>query len=132
MAQIAANTHKTLVLTSLSGALAVALGAFGAHALGKSLDADALKIYHTANQYHFWHTLALLFCSLSAAGRPGYKRVAMIAFTLGLLLFCGPLYLYAVSTQRFLALVTPLGGVAFLVGWVCLAISFTRRKDTAG
>lgn len=121
------GSNKTLIATALSGALAVSLGAFGAHALDKTLTAEALRVYHTANQYHFWHTLALAFCALSA-GRPARKKAAQIAFAIGLFLFSGSLYLYAVSGLRFLAMITPLGGVALIVGWLCLAASFMAPR----
>ena len=102
------------------GAVAVGLGAFGAHALRPLLESKGtLHTWETAVLYHFFHTLALLVLS----GRPSPPRIPVIGFLLGIVLFSGSLYLLAVTGVRWLGAITPLGGVAFIAGWVCLAIS---------
>jgi uncharacterized membrane protein YgdD (TMEM256/DUF423 family) len=112
-----------ITLASLSGMLAVAFGAFGAHALRGRLDEQALGVYQTAVQYHFYHSLALLALGLISLVQPEnvLLRSSGWLFTIGILLFSGSLYLLAASGVRWLGAVTPLGGLAFIAGWACLA-----------
>jgi len=112
-----------LTLAGLSGMLAVGFGAFGAHALRGRLDTSALDIYQTAVHYHFYHTLALLAVGLLAALQPQtlLLRSSAWLFFLGLLIFCGSLYLLSLTGLRWLGAITPLGGLAFIAGWACLA-----------
>ena len=112
-----------ITLASLSGMLAVVLGAFGAHALRDKLDTYALGIWETAVQYHFYHSLALLAVGIIALSQP---QTAMLKasgwlFLLGILVFSGSLYLLGLSGVRWLGAITPLGGLAFIAGWACLA-----------
>lgn len=115
-------------------ALAVAFGAFGAHALKEILDDADKALYETANQYHFYHGLGLLilasFCNKMA------KRtllISSVALSIGIILFCGSLYLLAVSEAflgnrlAYLGMVTPLGGVSFIVGWSVPAVVIFRK-----
>lgn len=109
-----------LVLAALSGALAVALGAFGAHGLRARLDAEALASWQTAVQYHLLHSVALLALALFALrGGRGAGWPAGL-FAAGILLFSGSIYALALGGPRWLGPVTPLGGVALLGGWVAL------------
>jgi uncharacterized membrane protein YgdD (TMEM256/DUF423 family) len=106
-----------LRLAAVSGLLAVALGAFGAHSLKPLLlQHQTLEVWEKAVLYHFVHTLALLFL----AARPSVPKGPVISFVLGLCLFSGSLYLLAVTNVRWLGAITPLGGVSFLVGWAWL------------
>jgi len=112
-----------ITLASLSGMLAVVLGAFGAHALKDRLDEYALGIFETAVQYHFYHSFALLAVGVIALSQP---QTAMLKssgwlFLLGIVVFCGSLYLLSVTGVRWLGAITPLGGLAFIGGWACLA-----------
>jgi uncharacterized membrane protein YgdD (TMEM256/DUF423 family) len=109
---------------ALSAALAVALGAFGAHALKARLAPDLLAVYHTAVQYHFYHALGLILVGLAAAHWPGSVWVKLSGWVMlaGIVLFSGSLYLLVASGQRWLGAVTPLGGLAFIAAWVLLAI----------
>ena len=111
-----------LSLAAFSGFLAVALGAFGAHALREQLDAYARGVYETALLYHFVHTLALLAVALLCrVARPSRSlHGAGVAFCIGLLVFCGSLYLLSISGLKWLGVITPVGGVAFLCGWLLL------------
>lgn len=119
------------VAGALAAGLAVILGAFGAHALRAGLDADALAVWKTAVDYQFWHALGLVGIALLArdAVPDGRLRTAAIAFVVGIVLFCASLYALALGAPRALGLLTPLGGVAFIVGWLALALAFSHRRD---
>lgn len=114
-------------LASLLAGLAVAAGAFGTHALKGQLAPDALAIWETAARYHLIHALAAVFAA-DRAGREGGEAAARaaLAFVVGVLVFGGTLYALALGGPRILGAVTPLGGVAFMAGWVLLATSFRR------
>ena len=118
-----------LLFAAINGALAVTLGAFGAHALKQSLSATALQTWHTAVQYHFVHVLALLAVAilLRALGVNTAGKVAGIAFIAGIVLFSGSLYWLALGGPRWLGPITPLGGLAFIVGWLALAVCIWRK-----
>ncbi|HEX2567380.1 MAG TPA: DUF423 domain-containing protein [Burkholderiales bacterium] len=113
-----------LAAAALLAALAVALGAFGAHALKQRLAPDALALWHTAVQYHVWHSIGLLALGVIALhGAPSaWLRSAAGLFVLGILLFCGSLYALALGAPRALGMVTPFGGLAFIAAWLCLGI----------
>jgi uncharacterized membrane protein YgdD (TMEM256/DUF423 family) len=114
------------LLVGLAGASAVMLGAFGAHALRNVLDAAHHELWHTAVEYHFWHALALALAVACGSGKA--SRVAIWAFALGVLLFSGSLYGLALGAPRWLGIVTPLGGVAFMVGWLALGLSLRSAR----
>jgi uncharacterized membrane protein YgdD (TMEM256/DUF423 family) len=103
--------------------IAVALGAFGAHALRSKLAPDLMAVYQTAVQYHFWHALGLLAVGLLLLQKPDSGALAAAAWLLvaGLVVFCGSLYLLALTGVRELGAVAPVGGVAFLAAWAALA-----------
>jgi uncharacterized membrane protein YgdD (TMEM256/DUF423 family) len=103
------------------GAAAVALGAFGAHALRGHLDDAALQIWHTAVEYQFWHVLALLVVAAFAPRHgAGWWRASAWAFIAGTLLFCGSLYALALGAPHWVGILTPCGGVALIAGWIML------------
>jgi uncharacterized membrane protein YgdD (TMEM256/DUF423 family) len=112
-------------------ALAVGLGAFGAHQLRGRLDAYSLSVYEKAVIYHFIHALGILIVSLlartGALSPLSEDRVAWLLF-LGILFFSGSLYALAVSGVRLLGAITPIGGVAFLAGWIWLGVSLLRAR----
>jgi len=111
------------------GALAaVALGAFGAHALKTRLSAEMLAVWHTGVEYHIYHAFGLLAVGLVAQQRLGsallkWSGWAMLA---GIVLFSGSLYALALSGERWLGAITPVGGVAFLVAWALLVAAVLR------
>ena len=108
-------------LGALSGALAVALGAFAAHGLRSRLSADALATFETGARYQMYHALALLAVAWASARWPGpWARAAGWLFVAGTLLFSGSLYLLAVTGVRGLGAITPFGGLAFILGWLAL------------
>jgi len=103
--------------------LAVTFGAFGAHALKSRLDEHALGVFQTAVQYHFYHSLALLAVGVIALSQPqtALLRSSGYLFLVGIVVFSGSLYLLSMSGLRWLGAITPLGGLAFIAGWGCLA-----------
>ena len=112
-----------ITLASLSGMFAVALGAFGAHALRGKLDDYARGVFETAVQYHFYHSLALLAVGILCLSQPqtALLKSSGWLFLLGILIFSGSLYVLSISGIKWLGAVTPLGGLAFIAGWACLA-----------
>ena len=112
-------------------ALAVAAGAFGAHGLRNKLDAYSMSVYEKAVFYHFVHALGILLIALLArtgAITPlGQGRAAWLLF-IGILIFSGSLYALAVSGVRTLGAITPIGGVAFIAGWLILAYEAIRAQ----
>ena len=117
------------VLGALSGGLAVALGAFGAHGLKARLTADLLAVFETGVRYQMYHALALLAVAWAVTRWAGSSLPAAAGwlFVAGTVLFSGSLYLLAFTGQRWLGAITPLGGVAFVAGWICLALAAWRR-----
>ena len=111
------EAKTALLLGAMLGALGVALGAFGAHGLKARLDPEALAWWHTGVQYHLWHAIALV--AVGAAALPGTRTVAIL-MALGVLLFSGSLYVMALTGMRWLGMVTPLGGLALIAGWLWL------------
>jgi uncharacterized membrane protein YgdD (TMEM256/DUF423 family) len=113
-----------ITLGAASGFVAVAAGAFGAHALRARLAPDLLAVFETAARYQMYHALALLAVAWVAARWPGpLPAWAGWLFVTGTVLFSGSLYALALSGIRWLGAITPLGGAAFLAGWVCLALA---------
>ena len=109
-------------LGSLSGFLAVGLGAFASHALKSRLDADLLAVFETGVRYQMYHALALLAVGWACTRWPGPAVTASgWLFVAGTLLFSASLYAIALTGARWLGMITPFGGLAFLAGWLCLA-----------
>src|SRR4051812_18978501 len=122
------SARAALVLAALLMAAAVGAGAFGAHALRTRIDAAAMGIWTTAVQYHAWHALGLLavgLLMLHAPDRAGLPIVGWL-FVAGIALFSGSLYVLALGGARAVGALTPLGGVAFLAGWILLAWAASR------
>jgi uncharacterized membrane protein YgdD (TMEM256/DUF423 family) len=118
-----------LALAGIFMFAAVALGAFGAHALRGHLDPDMTAVWQTAVSYQAWHALGLLgtgILMLHWPDRRGFRLSAWL-FAAGIVLFAGSLYALALTGVRGLGAVTPLGGVAFLAGWLVLARTAWRR-----
>ncbi len=116
------------VAATIFGALAVALGAFGAHALEFRLTASLLQTYETGVRYHFYHVIALV-AVVFAINRWPNTNLPVISgwlFIVGILIFSGSLYILALTGIRWLGAITPIGGVAFVAGWLCLAVAALR------
>jgi uncharacterized membrane protein YgdD (TMEM256/DUF423 family) len=109
-----------------SGFAAVALGAFGAHALKARLSADLLAVYQTGVLYHLIHSVALWSLALHARASGASITLPASLFTAGIVLFSGSLYLLALSGVRALGAVTPIGGLCFLGAWATAAWTLTR------
>jgi len=115
------------VIGAINGALAVAFGAFGAHGLQGRIDAHALSVYETGARYHMYHALAICLAALGMRGAASQAANYAAAFFLaGIVLFAGSLYILALTGMRAVAIVTPFGGVAFLIGWITLAYAGAR------
>lgn len=117
------------VLASLLGGFSVALGAFGAHALRDRIEAGLLANYQTGVTYMFFHALALFAVVLAVGRWPNTSNLAVWAgwlFVVGIVFFSGSLFLMAFTGQRWLGAITPIGGVAFLVGWALLIVTGWR------
>ena len=109
-------------LGALAAFIAVALGAFAAHGLKARLDPTLLATFETGVRYHMYHALALLAVGWAATRWPGPAvNASGWLFVGGIVIFCGSLYALSLTGVRWLGAITPLGGLAFLVGWLCLA-----------
>ncbi len=120
-----------MMIGALFGAMAVLLGAFGAHGLKGIVTAERLAVFETAVRYQFFHALALLFVGLLAQrsvsslfGLSGWLFVA------GVLIFSGSLYALVLSSSRWLGAITPIGGLAMIAGWLVLAVAIWRDGGT--
>jgi uncharacterized membrane protein YgdD (TMEM256/DUF423 family) len=113
---------------AIFGGLALVFGAFGAHALRDRLGVDALAVWRTAVDYQFWHALALLAIAVSPVHRGRAALTAWWSFGIGIALFSGSLYALALGAPRFVGIITPFGGLAFIVGWVALGVMFVRSR----
>lgn len=124
------NPASRLLLASGGAAalLAVALGAFGAHALKSRLSPEMLAVWHTGIEYHVFHALGLLAAGIVAVHLPGsallrWSGRLMLA---GIVLFSGSLYALALSGERWLGALTPIGGLAFLAAWALFVVAVLR------
>jgi uncharacterized membrane protein YgdD (TMEM256/DUF423 family) len=108
--------------------LAVALGAFGAHALRGRLSPDMLAVFETGVRYHVYHALALFAVAWLSERQPGgLVQGAGVSFVLGIVVFSGSLYLLSATGTRWLGAITPIGGLAFMAGWLLLLVASWRR-----
>ncbi|MCC7547966.1 MAG: DUF423 domain-containing protein [Burkholderiales bacterium] len=117
-----------LLLGAVAAMLAVILGAFGAHGLRARLPADALSVYHTGVQYHFWHALGVLAIGLTLLHLPASSAIRAAGWLMlaGIVIFSGSLYLLATTGTRWLGAITPLGGLAFIAAWAAYAWGLWR------
>ena len=118
-----------LVFGSLNALIGVGLGAFGAHGLKAKVTTEMLAAWNTAVLYHLIHALGLLMIGILCQLLPGVPlvRSAGWAILVGILFFSGSLYLMVLSNTRWLGMITPLGGCAFMVGWLLLALAAWRH-----
>jgi len=120
---------KTIIMTaSIFLALAVAIGAFGAHGLKSQLSAEMLQTYKTGVEYHFYHALGLLLIGVLAISFPSsHLKWSAILLSVGIILFSGSLYVLAISGIKWLGAITPLGGLSFIAGWILLFIAVWKK-----
>jgi uncharacterized membrane protein YgdD (TMEM256/DUF423 family) len=117
------------IIASLLGSLSVALGAFGAHALRGRIEESLLANYQTGVSYMIYHTLALLAVAWAVSKWPASSLPIWAGwlFVVGIVFFSGSLFVMAFTGQRWLGAITPIGGVAFIVGWLLLALTAWRN-----
>lgn len=116
-----------LVIGAINGFLAVALGAFGAHGLEGKISEKALKTWEKAVNYQMFHTLSIIATGIALLK---FESAALVwagwMFVVGIILFSGSLYFYSTSGIRSLAMITPFGGVVFLIGWVLFGYTMMK------
>jgi len=120
----------TFIFSAISGMISVGLGAFGAHALKGKLEATGyLATYQTAVQYQFYHTLALLAIALlmTKFSNQWLNNASYLMMT-GIIIFSGSLYVLSLSGVKWLGAITPLGGLALILGWGCLLIACLKLE----
>lgn len=116
-----------LIIAAVNGFLAVALGAFGAHGLEGKISERALHTWEKAVNYQMFHTVSMFITGIAMFKIQATSLVwAGSLFILGILLFSGSLYVYSTTGIRFLAMITPFGGVLFLIGWIVLGYTFIK------
>jgi uncharacterized membrane protein YgdD (TMEM256/DUF423 family) len=121
------NSGRTLATAGILLALATVLGAFGAHALKAQLSPDRLQVYETAVRYHFFNALGLLGIGLTLrfVNVPAVRWATLLVLV-GIVLFSGSLYALTFGAPRLVGIVTPLGGLALITGWICFAAGVWR------
>jgi len=125
--------HKSFLITAcILAALAVILGAFGAHGLKQIVPPETISTFETGVRYHFYHSFALLVAGmLFEKGKRSWMKFAGVSFILGIILFSGSLYLLTIfkATETVglskLGIITPFGGLFFIAGWIALAIALS-------
>ncbi len=116
-----------LMIGAISGFITVALGAFGAHGLESKLTEKMMQTWEKAVQYQMFHTTAIFIAAiLLVVSEVTTFQTSAWVFLIGIILFSGSLYVYSLTGAKTFAMITPLGGVAFLIGWVILAYGVTK------
>ena len=126
------NARPALMTAAILGLLAVAAGAFGAHGLAARVDADALGWWKTASAYQLAHAVVLVALATSGATSRPMVRRAFLCFVAGVVIFSGTLYAMTLGAPRWMGMVTPLGGLALIAGWACLAVAGYRGVEPRG
>jgi len=120
-----------LMTASILLALAVAIGAFGAHGLKAHLSTEMMQIYKTGVEYHFYHALGLLLIGILSISMPsGLLNWSAILLTIGIIMFSGSLYVLAITGIKWLGAITPLGGLSFIAGWVLLFVTVWKKMPS--
>lgn len=119
-----------MLFGTISGLVAVALGAFGAHWLKDMMTASEMANFQTASDYHFTHSIMLVFTGYYANRKQKSKALIIsgYSFLLGIILFCLSLYGYAIFHGTWMAMITPIGGLAFIAGWGAFAFEIISSK----
>ncbi len=116
-----------IIISAISGFTAVAIGAFGAHGLRETLTPQMLEVYKTGVLYQLIHSVVLLALSLNSLIR---AKLPSIFFLVGIILFSFSLYLYSTSGIKFFAMITPVGGFCFLIGWLLIVYEAIKMKSS--
>jgi uncharacterized membrane protein YgdD (TMEM256/DUF423 family) len=121
-----------MVLGSFSALIGVGMGAFGAHGLKAVISPEMLAVYQTGVNYQMWHALGLLAVGIIQHQTPDRMLISWAGWFMfaGIVIFSGSLYLLAILNLRWLGMITPIGGACFLLAWLLLSISLTRKKST--
>ena len=121
-------TRIFLAIASMFGGIAVIFGAFASHALKDRLSANSLAIWETGTKYQMYHALALMLVAILLSRFPNsvLLTVAGYAFVSGIFIFSGSLYALTLTGIKWLGAITPIGGAAFIIGWLCLALATWR------
>lgn len=115
-----------IIIASVMGALGVAVGAFGAHGLKNILSPELLETYKTGVFYHIIHTVMLLTMALNNK----YNLSGAYAFILsGIVLFSFSLYAYSITEIKFIAMITPFGGISLILGWIMISVTVMKKKN---
>lgn len=114
-----------IVIGGIFGFTAVALGAFGAHSLRDVLNKEMLEIYKTGVLYHLIHSV--IIASIGLLGKAKYNLAGWF-LSIGIILFSGSLYVYSISTIKIFVMITPIGGISFLIGWSLIIISALKKN----
>lgn len=122
--------RKFMIIGAIMAMLSVAIGAFGAHMLEPIVGEDAMKVYETGVQYHMAHALGIILIAIAAGIWGDSRKLAWAGWLLfaGIILFSGSLYVLTVTGIKLLGAITPIGGVAFIAGWICLIADAASRK----
>ena len=122
------SAKAVLILAGVLGALSVGIGAFGAHGLEATLTANGrVDTFETAVKYQFYHTLALLLLGILMLNfQQSYLSYAAYAFTGGIVVFSGSLYVLALTNITWLGAITPIGGLGFILGWIFLVLGVSK------
>ncbi len=117
-----------LMTASILLALAVAIGAFGAHGLKAHLSNEMMQIYKTGVEYHFYHALGLLLIGVLSVSFPsGLLNWSAILLTIGIILFSGSLYVLSITGIKWLGAITPFGGLSFIAGWILFFVAVWKK-----
>lgn len=122
------NAKKFLAIASFMMALAIALGAFGAHGLKNIVDEYMLKVYNTGVQYHFYNTLGLFIASFLIVLKPDSKKLVLASWLIfiGMIIFSFSLYLLVILNMPILGAITPIGGTLLIVAWIILSLAILK------
>jgi uncharacterized membrane protein YgdD (TMEM256/DUF423 family) len=125
------NSKNLLIIGSFLMALAVAFGAFGAHIVQEMLTPDRFAVYQTAVQYHFYHALGLLIAGILSLWirESNWLKWSGIMMLSGIVVFSGSLYILTLTDTGCLGMITPFGGLAFILGWIFLAIAVFKHDE---
>lgn len=128
------STEKTIVTGSVFMALAVAFGAFGAHIVQDMLTPERFDVYQTGVEYHFYHALGILLLGVVSFNITDNRWLSWSAYSFitGIFIFSGSLYVLTLTDTGWLGAITPIGGVAFILGWIFLAVGVLAGPQSTG